>query len=298
MDAIRNRPDLSVGEWVAETRDWELFICNGTVMLNHKEVYDNDKPRGGQAFVADRSAETNLENAGLFDLYFQYLGVRHPATSDRAYDVNAGIEPGTYWPTTIFATNNSKYVMAPGTETIDGVECYVLEAPGEDKWWVDTTESHLPRRRLYNFPNYAEAMWLDISYLDYEEVASGVSLPRRLVVRDYCRPSLEPEKKNKLQQIFTFDVQEFTIGEEVPDAMFNNVTLRKHTLVHDYRLGRSTTLDSDKEAFLASVETIADSLRIYRAERSKRMKWMVGIAIGLALAAAIAAVLLRRRGTS
>lgn len=89
--------------------------------------------------------------------------------------------------------NGSKYSVRPTPETVDGHECWVVEWPGVQQFWVDPATNFSVRRRVVNWA-LDKPIKYDVKCSDMREVKPGLWLPFSLTVDNYTRLQSEDEK--------------------------------------------------------------------------------------------------------
>lgn len=111
-----------------------------------------------------------------------------------------------------------EYQVQPRTEEVDGHRCVVVSCPGRETLWLDPEMNYSLRRSTSNYLQ-TDVLGTRYTNTDFQEIESGVWLPRRCR-HEMCGPPQAPAKfRGKPLIAYTYDIQELSINN-VPDSLF------------------------------------------------------------------------------
>ncbi len=165
--------------------------------------------------------------------------------------------------------NGPAYRVASELETVDGKPCVVLERPGVDKIWVDSSIGWRWRKR----ERYYDKQRLDLSFhnRDFREVAPSIWLPFHCSLRMAVPPGHEPanefflEKESKVLSVRVNDLTGADFHVEIPVGV----------VVSNTESGKSHALGG---SFNDSIESLA---QVARGETRWRRRWIGYLTVGV-----------------
>jgi hypothetical protein len=110
------------------------------------------------------------------------------------------------------------YAVRRQRELVDDHSCVVVENPGKDTLWIDPQLGFAVRKRVYGHSPTSTFSTSHYYLSEFEEVASGVWLPRRSVRESFLRgPTVGRESEPAFRE--TIEVSKIS-ANDVPDDLF------------------------------------------------------------------------------
>ena len=142
------------------------------------------------------------------------------------------------------ALKGLEFRVLPRQEKINGVWCHVVELPGFQKFWVDTHLACVCRQRELLNGNKADPRLRERTVSsDFQQVSSGVWVPRSFRREDFVPPNSPPEMRGKVNLEITIHVETIEINS-VSDEDFK-LAIPAGTLVYDAVHNRQFRIPND-----------------------------------------------------
>jgi hypothetical protein len=125
-----------------------------------------------------------------------------------------------------FRQNMVHYKILPKTETVSGMDCWVLEWPGMDRLWVAPTRDYAVVRRAYCW-GPSKPLRLDVTHADYREVKPGFWLPFSTIEDKYAdirAGSVKEAEWGKIAAHIENKVTSLTV-DNLEDSFFDSTCL-------------------------------------------------------------------------
>jgi hypothetical protein len=197
--------------------------------------------------------------------------------------------------------NSAQYRVLPDREEVDGQNCWVVEWPGMDKFWVLPERGFAVPRRIYHF-GPGKPIRYEFLHKDYREVKPGLWLPFTQIEDKYA--SITSESKDIWGRVAARNRYELLSAEfdSVPDSRFE-VSLPPGTKVIDtirkFKYAVEGKLDTDP--FTAEIEKakqIFPPTQVSPKPQSMTSRGWLVLALNVGVFVGIAAWLIRRRWSS
>ncbi|QEG01908.1 hypothetical protein Mal15_59890 [Stieleria maiorica] len=183
---------------------------------------------------------SDKQHQGLSVEYFEQLGVW-------PYPDRPATRPDYFFPSVLIV---GQARLATATERVDGFECVVIdrETEGVDRIWLDPALGFMPRRRLMErsrVPTRQDSR-MEVSFRDYRDIGSGLSLPFQIRSRQLRRLS-EPAGEFGVIGEASVSVEEIQLNQVKATALSLPVLLPGTVVEH---------ADSDRRHVVAGGERL------------------------------------------
>jgi len=176
--------------------------------------------------------------------------------------------------------NQEHYNVATIPEDVDGAQCWRVEWPDVDCFWVDPERGFAVVRRAYHWGKGQPLMY-EFRNLDYREVKPGLWLPFRQIEEKYGNIAEPPAVWGKIVARSEYRLQAVEI-DNVPDKLFYP-KLPPGTRVNDgVRKMQYRVSETESDPFGAAVIEAKKHLTL---SRFRFWPWLVAITSGLAVIA-------------
>ena len=228
-------------KWYFETRFTEpqvkgdlVIPARSTVLVIKDGVIVEWEQDSEQAFVRPFDLGSNSFSGLYFTSNLSIDAPRYIVDSNGA-NLSAVRE---YWPDQVglpflpefLRQNQGSYHVGPVREKVDGVDCWLVEWPGMDRFFVAPQLGFAIPRREYCF-GLGKPLKIGFHHRDYREVRPGLWLPFSQTENRYC-PLSEPAAlwgKVASESEYQLNAIEF---DNVPDSLFD-IKLPQGTVVYD-----------------------------------------------------------------
>jgi hypothetical protein len=184
-------------------------------------------------------------------------------------------------------------------ETVEGVECHVLENKYRQGIWIDPAIGFAARfRETYQFlkdrPVSEQPLFERHLFSDYRQVADGVWLPQRIEICQYI-PTIAPQDRwNRESFRNVLKVTKLAVGDQVADSLFTFSFPRGTSvidIIHNkiYRVG-----NANQELDVQELDVTVAQGREQISGSLSRSRWWL-ILVSVVAIVVVAVILLYRR---
>jgi hypothetical protein len=210
----------------------------------------------------------------------QYLGggLKWPMTKEDLADCEREPSKCNFLP---YFLEASDWTVRPAPETIDGINCLVLEqSHGGRRLWLDPLRGYCMLKMVHDRPGTSNMLWVN-RYSDFHEVLDGIFLPMKAASDNVRRD----DEGNTIGTLTTTIVVEELRCNDVPEGLFTLepqsgdwVFDQKKGLVYHYLPDNDKTLDTAASEAMVGLG--------YAERRRSSWQWgyfSIASAVGLAI---------------
>jgi len=230
-------------------------ICRST----HGQLAPEDDPQSWEQYLLDDEWNVYNPYGRVFEVSRQFAG---PPYTDKLTG-HMFFEATGWWPQgdaarpLVFADGREKflckvlddphYVVSATRETVEDVDCHIVERAGWDRLWIDVTRGVLRKREC--FAGHTDDLRVRVILRDYRQVTEGIWLP------------FEIEREHFGMHVHTIhSILHYRVNAEVPDRLFQ-FTPPPGTLIYDRDADQLRQVPGGFEFFETLIHRAADRVR-------------------------------------